>query len=189
MSTSAKPGEMLSLGPAATTPDEGANGTGCMVSGPGRSRNRPAWNSDPGRTHSERALFGSQLVVGWRSMAIRYLTAAAASGCGAVTRALNETGGDRIQRIDTGNAAILQLVSTMEDLGASKLDDDPPATEWIKDWRRLTEARAEFATILSDGKPHPFSIPQTDDGYPITIRMTDVAPLECERAVELASQP
>ena len=48
-------------------------------------------------------------------MAIRYLTAAAASGCGAVTRALNETGGDRIQRIDTGNAAILQLVSTMED--------------------------------------------------------------------------
>jgi hypothetical protein len=83
----------------------------------------------------------------------------------------------------------VQLVSRLEGLGASKLDDDPPATEWIKDWRRLTDARTEFATILSDGKPHAFSIPETDDGYPITIRMTDVAPLECERAVELASQP
>jgi hypothetical protein len=124
-----------------------------------------------------------------RSLDDGSIRAAAASGCVTVTQALNETGADRIQRIDVGNAAILQLVSTMEALGASTLKDDPPATEWIEDWRRLTKARTEFATILSDGKAHPFPIPLTDDGYPITIRMTDVAPVECERAVELAAQP
>ena len=94
-----------------------------------------------------------------------------------------------MQRIDSGNAAILQLVSTMEALGASTLEDDPPATEWIEDWRRLARARTEFAKTLSDGNAHSFSIPQTDDGYPITNRMTSVAPVECERAVELAVQP
>lgn len=34
-----------------------------------------------------------------------------------------------------------------------------------------------------------FKIPETDDGYPITQRLIDVAPPECERAVTLASQP
>ena len=124
-----------------------------------------------------------------RSLDDGSIRATAASGCATVSNALNETGADRIKRIDKGNAAILQLVSTMDALGASKLKDDPPATEWIVDWRRLMQARTDFATTLSDGKPNPFSIPQTDDGYPITVRMTDVAPVECERAVELASQP
>jgi len=114
---------------------------------------------------------------------------AAASACLAVSQALDQAGPDRVRRIAEGNVAIGGLVDAMEALGEPRLEEDRPAIDWIRDWEALAEARAEYSKVLVAGGDEPFLSPQTDDGYPITTRMVEVAPEQCERAVLLASQP
>ncbi|MFN0026938.1 MAG: hypothetical protein ACKV2O_07125 [Acidimicrobiales bacterium] len=124
-----------------------------------------------------------------RSLDDDAIVKAATSGCRAVNQAFDGAGLDRLERIAAGNTGIAQLIATMEDLGESKLRDDPPAAQWVEDWRRLALARSALAQRLAATEDEAFVIPLTDDGYPITRRMASVAPLECDRAVELSSQP
>jgi hypothetical protein len=124
-----------------------------------------------------------------RSLDNSAIRRAATTGCLRVTDAIDDARIDRRQTIDAGNAAIAELVATVEAVGAATLDDDPPASDWLNDWRRLAEARAEFADNLTNVETEPFVAPATDGGSPITERMADVAPTECERAVQLAAAP
>lgn len=114
---------------------------------------------------------------------------AATTGCREVTSALDQAHTDRLSRITTGNAAIAALVTGVEELGEDTLSDDEPALDWVNDWRALAAARAELGDHLIEGTTAPFRVPETDDGYPITDRMIDVSPPECESAVNSASQP
>ena len=117
---------------------------------------------------------------------------AAAAGCLGLTQALSDTTGDRPVRIAHGNVAIAELIAGMEVLGPQTLRDDKPALDWINDWQRLINARTTFANGITTGdiaEGEVFVVPLTDDGFPITERTSDVAPVECERAVELAPEP
>ena len=124
-----------------------------------------------------------------RSLDNSAIRQAATTGCLRVTDAIDDARIDRRQTIDAGNAAIADLVATVEAVGAATLDDDPPASDWLNDWRRLAEARTLFADNLADAETESFVAPETDDGYPIAERMMEVAPTECERAVQLAAAP
>lgn len=95
---------------------------------------------------------------------------------------------DRVADIRAGNTAIHALVDDLEGLGEDTLADDPPAVDWIGDWKQLASSREAFAEALQGGASARFAVPTTD-GYPITERMTDVAPEECSRTVQLASMP
>jgi hypothetical protein len=130
-----------------------------------------------GEAHDARSLDDSQI---WE---------AAKTGCLGVTQAVDGAGDDRRARVVDGNTAIGELVRGIEALGASKLADDDPALEWVADWQRLAAARAAYADRVGESSTGLFRIPQTDDGFPITQRMVDVAPPECKLAVALASQP
>lgn len=125
----------------------------------------------------------------FRSLDDTRIEDAAAAGCLGVTQALSDASGDREARIANGNAAIDELVRGLEKLDASTLADDDPALEWVADWKRLAVARDAYADRLVENRTAQFQIPQTDDGFPITQRMIDVSPPECEQAVTLASQP
>lgn len=143
------------------------------------------------------ALFGSILLYAkisgeahdYRRLDDAQIRDAAAAGCLGVTQALSRESGDRQERIVGGNAAIDELVRGVEELGTRTLADDEPALDWIADWKHLAEARAAFADRLAGGSTAQFQIPQTADGFPITQRMIDVAPAECQQAVTLAAQP
>lgn len=124
-----------------------------------------------------------------RSLDDARIREAAATGCSGITQALNGAGADRQERIVAGNVAIDELVRGIEELDRSVLADDEPALDWVADWERLATEREAFGERLAGNSAARFKIPETDDGYPITQRLIDVAPPECERAVTLASQP
>jgi hypothetical protein len=124
-----------------------------------------------------------------RSLDDAAIIQAATAGCLAVTNALEQPGSDRLQGITAGNAAIRRLIARMEAAGTQRLQDDSPAVDWVADWQRLHDARADFAGRLTNTGVGVFAIPQTDDGFPISQRLTDVAPSECARAVQLSVKP
>ena len=66
--------------------------------------------------------------------------------------------------------------------GHQAIDDDEPIRAWLQDWRDLEAARTAAA------ETGELVIPRTDDDYPITMRMIDIAPFPCERAVILAAR-
>ena len=113
----------------------------------------------------------------------------AAQACASLTTSLENATGTRSERIDIGNVAIGRLVAEMNTIDSDTLRDDPPAIDWIADWQRLAVARTDFRSILASAANPQFAVPLTEDGYPITGRMTDVAPEECTRAIELAARP
>lgn len=115
--------------------------------------------------------------------------AAAASGCSKVAGALDAGSASRQEAILAGNEAIGDLINGMEAVGHDRLASDPPALDWIEDWRHLAAERAAFAAALADDPGATFPVPQTDDGHPISGRMADVAPPECGAAVERAAAP
>ena len=110
---------------------------------------------------------------------------AALAGCQGVVDALSDPTLSREDRIAAGNAAIADLTDRMEDLGDETLDDDRPARAWIEDWRTLAHAREQFDPAAGAA----FAVPQTEDGYPITMRMGDAAPTTCATAADLAASP
>ena len=130
-----------------------------------------------GQAHDERSLDDATI----RTVAARE--------CSALAAALQKATGTRVERIDTGNIAISGLVAAMNELDSEKLHDDLPAIDWIADWQRLVVARSEFRTLLVDTPTSRFVVPLTNDGYPISGRMSDVAPEECSEAVDLATAP
>lgn len=71
------------------------------------------------------------------------------------------------------NAAVLAMVATVRDLGDDRLDRDHPSRAWLADWETLVQARAAQADIVETSSPAPFEVPQTEDGYPITTRMSE----------------
>jgi hypothetical protein len=114
---------------------------------------------------------------------------AAETGCQDVTEALTAPGGDRAERITQGNGAIERLIDRLTALGVSTLHDDSPSLQWLDDWRAIASARDNALSDLRLGGPGSFTVPMTEDGYPITDRMTWASPPACARAVELAASP
>lgn len=111
------------------------------------------------------------------------------AACQGVVDALSDPTASRRDRITAGNAAIDRLVEAMEGLGADTLDDDLPSRAWIEDWTTLAAAREELGAALDAGQDATFVVPQTEDGYPITMRVSDAATTTCATAVTLASSP
>lgn len=120
------------------------------------------------------------------------VTDAAGTACAAATVALLDAIADEEShraRIADGNAAIDELVASMEALGDDTLADDRPAVSWLEDRRSLEAARSSYADEVTGRPAATFAVPQTQDGYPITGRMTDASPSECEQTIELAAHP
>lgn len=114
---------------------------------------------------------------------------AASNACAALVPVLTSEGTSRIDAIRAGNQAIEDLVVSMNALGHERLAADRPALDWIVDWESLATERKAFADRLEAGSTSPFEVPMTDDGYPITKRMKNVAPFECTDAVDAAAGP
>lgn len=104
--------------------------------------------------------------------------AAAAAGCADVVKTIEAAPGD----VEAGNAAIDRLVAGVQATGESAIDRDEPVRAWLRDWRDLEDART------AAGQTGSFVVPRTDDDYPITTRMVDIAPEPCENAVALAAR-
>lgn len=110
----------------------------------------------------------------------------ATSACLVLSSVLERSTGADADAIRAGNEGISELVVTMNGIDRNTLEEDEPALDWIADWEQLAVQREAFAEALEDGREAVFEIPQTADEYPISKRMADVAPIECDRAVQRA---
>lgn len=165
----------------------------------------PAASRSPrpdGRVHRRRCTFGVAFlalsVAGFSAYAthdrielidLPEVSEAAETGCHDVTEALTAPSGDRAERITQGNAAIDRLIERMTALGDDVLSDDSPSHQWLDDGRALASARDDALRNRHLGGPGSFSVPMTEDGYPITDRMVRAGGPACERAVGLAASP
>lgn len=113
----------------------------------------------------------------------------ASKSCSELDAVLASRSVDRVADIRAGNMAIQVLIDDMQAIDARALADDKPAFEWIDDWKRLASSRSIFADRLESGTATGEFMVPTTDGYPITERMTSVAPEACSRAIDLAANP
>jgi hypothetical protein len=79
----------------------------------------------------------------------------------------------RVGAINAQNDAVVELVTTMNRLGAHRLQSDQPASQWLEDWERLVAARDAYARSLATGRPKALALP-TIDGKPLVDRLNDV---------------
>lgn len=71
------------------------------------------------------------------------------------------------------NDAVIAMVLAVRELGDDRLDEDNPTRAWLGDWETLVQAREEQADVVETGSPVAFDVPQTEDGFPITGRMSE----------------
>jgi hypothetical protein len=83
----------------------------------------------------------------------------------------------RVGAINAQNDAVVELISTMNQLGDARLESDQPAAQWLEDWQRLVTARDAYARSLAAGKPRPMALP-TIDGKGLVTRLNNVG-LNC----------
>ena len=83
----------------------------------------------------------------------------------------------RVGAINAQNDAVVELVTTMNQLGRARLDADQPAAQWLEDWHRLVLARDAYARSLAAGKPRVMALP-TIDGRGLVDRLNNVG-LNC----------
>ena len=114
--------------------------------------------------------------------------AAAEAGCADVEATLSRDHESRAAAVAAGNAAIEGLISRVRALGTRTLEDDLPAQSWLRDWEALAASRSELGRRLAGDPAAQLQVPQTEDGRPITGRMS-WALESCERAVGLAARP
>lgn len=111
------------------------------------------------------------------------------AACARLAQALTRPADDTRQQVQAGNRAIDDLIEDVRTLGNTALQDDFPAADWLGDWASLRNARADLARRLATDPAAKIAIPHTEDGFPVTGRMTYAAGPECERAIDLASRP
>ena len=85
------------------------------------------------------------------------------------------------------DAAIRDLIETMEALGTKRLKGDDPAVDWVADWRTLLRLREAYADQLEARNQPTLDLPKVD-GIPINERMSDPG-LSCPVATQLAAPP
>lgn len=83
----------------------------------------------------------------------------------------------RVGAINAQNDAVIELVTTMNQLGQERLEADQPSAQWLEDWQRLVSVRDAYAVSLAAGKPAPMAIP-TIDGKSLVERLNNVG-LSC----------
>jgi hypothetical protein len=83
----------------------------------------------------------------------------------------------RVGAINAQNDSVVQLITTMNQLGEERLQSDQPAAQWLEDWQRLVSARDAYARALASGKPTPMTLP-TIDGEGLVARLNNVG-LNC----------
>ena len=83
----------------------------------------------------------------------------------------------RVGAINAQNDSVVQLITTMNLLGSSRLESDQPAARWLEDWQRLVSARDAYARSLAAGHPTPMALP-TIDGQGLVARLNGVG-LNC----------
>ena len=83
----------------------------------------------------------------------------------------------RVGAINAQNDSVVELITTMNQLGAQRLDADQPAAQWLEDWQRLVTVRDAYARSLAAGKPRPMALP-TIDGRSLVDRLNEVG-LNC----------
>lgn len=116
------------------------------------------------------------------------VTDRAAAACRTLQDAVADVApGPPSDTIRAEDAAIDDLVASMEQLGDRRLHGDDPAEAWVADWRMLRDLRERYADELAAGHDAAFVLP-TVDGIPITSRMRDPG-VECPVAVALGSPP
>jgi hypothetical protein len=98
---------------------------------------------------------------------------AAAAAAVATTAPISQ----RVGAINAQNDAVTELVATMNELGAKRLESDQPANQWLEDWQRLVAARDAYARSLAAGRPTPMTLP-TIDGRGLVDRLNNVG-LNC----------
>ena len=75
--------------------------------------------------------------------------------------------------IDDQNEAIEDMLDSVREVGASRIDDDEPAGAWLDDWERLVRARESLVNELLSGGAPDLRIPEDERGKDIHLRMND----------------
>lgn len=81
---------------------------------------------------------------------------------------------DQARTIRSQNRAVEVMVRSVRSANAKEIRDDRPAEQWLDDWERLVEARADYARELLDDPRATLEVPLDPDGDEITERMNDV---------------
>jgi hypothetical protein len=122
------------------------------------------------------------------------LTDTVASQCELMTRTvlsmpLDGTPERRADTIRDQNRAVTLMVRQIRAERAEEIRADRPAEEWLRDWDRLVDARAEWARELLSDPNASLELPVDGDGDDITERMDDVWAAEsaCEVPDAIAS--
>jgi hypothetical protein len=79
----------------------------------------------------------------------------------------------RVGAINAQNDAVVELITTMQQLGTQRIDHDQPAAQWLDDWQRLVTVRDGYARSLAVGKPRPLVLPVID-GTTLVDRLNNV---------------
>ena len=72
------------------------------------------------------------------------------------------------------NRAVEIMVQAIRSAHPTKIREDDPAEQWLRDWERLVDARATYAEELLRDPGASLSVPTDADGNDITDRMDDV---------------